>query len=272
MSGDKPLRLSWSRLRVHDECPAKGDLLRRKSPVTDIRSFVHGNVVDLAQRRWLALDDPEPGWMLAHIDELFDESVKTARETGDGIVRWKSRTDKDETREFCRELVKRLEPILAKVALPFDYEPAVRFNVPVKIADENGVTRELQLVGEMDLLVRSKSGKVGIWDLKATRDNGYYRKVLGQLAFYTLAGWKLAGQRPAFAGLIQPMCDTQVLPVDVDDQALREISARIQRTARDIWAGRMAPKVTKDCAYCPVRNACPAFRKRPGTVTFGRAA
>lgn len=229
-------------------------------------------MVDLAQRRWLALEDPVRGWMTAHIDELFDESVKTARETGDGVVRWKSRTDKDETREFCRELVKRLEPILVKVALPFDYEPAVRFNVPVKIADENGVTRELQLVGEMDLLVRSQSGKVGIWDLKATRDNGYYRKVLGQLAFYTLAGWKLAGQRPAFAGLIQPMCDTRVLPVDVDDQALREISARIQRTARDIWAGRMAPKVTKACPSCPVRNACPAFRKRPGTVTFGRAA
>lgn len=272
MSDDGALRLSWSRLRLHDECPAKGDLMRaHKSPVQDIRSFFHGNVVDLAMRRWLAQEDPEPGWMAAQIDAIFEESAQIAKETGDGIVRWKSVTDADETREFCRELVKRLEPILVKYALPFEWTPAVRFSVPILVEDLSGHMREIILVGEMDLMVRDCEGRYAIWDLKATRDNAYYKKVLGQIAFYAIAVKAMHGRFPTMTGLIQPMCDQQVLPVTVDRDAVAQMAGRITKAARDIWAGKLAPKADNTgCAYCPVKHACPKFRfgGKPGRMSL----
>jgi hypothetical protein len=275
VSDDGALRISWSRLRLHDECPAKGDLMRaHKSPVQDIRSFFHGNVVDLAMRRWLAQDEPEPGWMLAQVDALFEESLEIARETGDGIVRWKSTNDRDETREFCRELVTRLEPILAKYAIPFEWTPAVRFSVPIKIQDLGGHWREIILVGEMDLMVRDCEGRYAVWDLKATRDNAYYKKVLGQLAFYAIAVKAMHGKFPALTGLIQPMCDQRVLPVTVDQDAVAQMAGRITKTARDILAGHVAPKADNTgCAYCPVKHACPKFRSlgKPGRISLAAA-
>jgi hypothetical protein len=268
------LRISWSRLRLHDECPAKGDLMRRhKSPVQDIRSFFHGNVVDLAMRRWLDMEEPPAGWMLAQVDALFEEAEVIARETGDGIVRWKNLEDKAATLEFCRELVTRLEPILVKYALPFEWEPAKRFQVPVRIQDLGGHWREITLVGEMDLLVRDSEGRLAVWDLKATRDNGYYKKVLGQLAFYAIACKAMYGQLPAMTGLFQPMCDQQVLPVTVDADAVAQMASRITKAARDILAGHVAPKAGNDgCAYCAVQHACPKFSfGRPGRMSMTAA-
>jgi hypothetical protein len=267
----KPLRLSWSRLRVHDECPAKGDLQRRhKSPITDIRSFFHGNVVDLLMRRWLAQEDPEPGWMSAQVDAAFEESAEIARESKDGIVRWKTPTDKAETLQFCRDLVAKLEPILQVYCLPFDWAPAVRFEVPITIPYLDGTMREIILVGEIDLLVFDRLGRVAVWDLKATRDNSYWRKVAGQLAFYAIAcrasKSPQLGRWPARTGLIQPMCDQQVLQVDITEEAKRQMSARIVRTARDIWAGNLAPKESNDgCGWCQVRHACPKFAAPAGS-------
>ncbi len=240
----------------------------------DIRSFVHGNVVDLAQRRWLAQESPEPGWMAVHIDEIFDESIKIAKETGDGIVRWKGPGDKDETREFCRDLVTRLEPILVKYALPFVWDPAVRFSVPISVPYLDGQLREIILVGEMDLVVYDCDGRIAVWDLKATRDNAYYRKVLGQLAFYALAVKAMKGRFPVMTGLIQPMCDQPVLPVTVDRDAVAQMAGRITKTAQDIWAGRLAPKAdSTGCAYCPVKHACSKFSsgRKPGRVSLAAA-
>lgn len=279
MSDDGALRLSWSRLRNHDECPAKGDLLRRhKSPATNIRDFYHGNVVDLAMRRWLGQEHPEPGWMAAQVDAIFEESEVIAKDTGDGVVHWKSPTDKSETLDFCRELVTRLEPILVKYALPFTWQPAVRFKVPVRIQDLDGHWREVVLIGEMDLLVRDVNGRLAVWDLKATRNNAYYKKVLGQLAFYAIAVKALHGQFPAMTGLIQPMCDQRVLPVTVDHDAVAQMAGRITKAARDILAGRLAPKADRhDCTGpygCPVLHACPAFRVgsgKPGRLSRAAA-
>ena len=86
----KPIRLSWSRLRVHDECPAKGDLIARrmKGPLTDTRNFLHGNVCDLAMRRFLSLEDPrsELGWMAAQVDALWGRLQARAAADGDSDV------------------------------------------------------------------------------------------------------------------------------------------------------------------------------------------
>lgn len=272
----KPIRLSWSRLRVHGECPAKGQLLadRQKSRFADTRNFLHGNVCDLAMRRFLSLEDPrsELGWMAAQVDALFDEWLEIAESSGDGIVKWRSATDQAEVREFCREAVTRLEDLLVRFVLPFDWHPAWRFAVPVKICYGTEI-REITLVGETDLLVFDDHGRVFIWDLKATKDKDYWRKTLAQLAFYALAvklsGDGKLGQWPFRAGLLQPMCDERYLTFDImagGGQAIREMTGRIERVASDIWAGRLDPKPHEFCNRCEVRHACPAFTPAGGKV------
>lgn len=225
-------------------------------------------------RRWLSQESPEPGWMAAQVDAIFAESEVIARETKDGIVKWRGPGDKDETREFCRDLVNRLEPILVKYVLPFEWQPAVRFSVPVEVPDLRDVVREIFLVGEMDLLVRDSEGRFAVWDLKATRDDSYYKKVLGQLAFYSLAVAGLHKQFPAMTGLIQPMCTQPVLPVEVTDQAIREMAGRIEKVARDIWAGNLAPKVSNaGCDFCEVQRACAKYAwRKPGRVSLHAVA
>jgi PD-(D/E)XK nuclease superfamily len=264
------LRLSWSRLRLDAECPAKWQLKRDgKSSLTDIRNFMHGNVVDLAMRRWLSQENPEAGWMRAQVDAIFEETSKPSDE---GMVKWKSATDRRDTLDFCRELVVRLEKILLRYALPFNYDPAIRFAVPITIPGLDGEPRELILHGEMDLLVEDRDGLIAVWDLKATKDNGYYKKVLGQLAFYAIAVLAMRGRLPAMTGLLQPMCDQQVLPVTITPQAVREMAARIERTAHNIWAGRTLPKVDDEgCNWCEVQRLCPKFDKRQ-VVRSGRTA
>jgi hypothetical protein len=263
MSTDcKPLKISWSRLRVHGECPAKGDLKARgfKSPIMDTRNFFHGNVTDQLMRRFLSLEDPrnELGWMAAQVDAVFADM----EEHPEGVLKWKRPGDRAETLEFCRELVTRLEELLARFVLPFDWTPAWRFEVPVKVTYA-GTVREILLVGEIDLLVFYREGGIAVLDLKATRDNQYYRKVLGQLTLYNLAV-RLSraprlGRWPSKSGLIQPMCDQRMLPVTVTPDAIREMAGRIERVARDIWEGRLAPKPGEFCGSCEVRHGCPVF-------------
>lgn len=267
-----PLRLSWSRLRTHAECHAKGQLLRdHKSPTADIRNYFHGNVVDLAMRNWLRQSPPEPGWMAKHISQLMDQSEAQAKESGDGLVKWRHSKDKAEVLEFCRDLVVRLEDILTWLCLPYEWEEAVRFSTPVTIPGPDGQPRQILLVGEMDLLIRDPRG-VHIWDLKGTKDNTYYRKVTGQLAFYEVAWRAGSGEWPVRSGLIQPMCDQPVISFDFgqnNDAARNQLMGRIIGTANDIWAGRLDPKADSDgCGWCPVRHACPKFKVPGGS---GRA-
>jgi hypothetical protein len=267
----KPLRLSWSKIRSHDECPAIYDLRRAsKSSIKNIRSYVHGTVVDVAMRRWLSMPDPPHGWMPAHIDAIFTECTEHSDE---GYVGWKGVNDRNDTREFCRELVNRLEPILVKYCLPFDWEPAKRFSVPVTIPYLDGSPREVILNGELDLRVRDARRRVGIWDLKGTRDNYYYKKVLGQITFYALVEKLMTGEFPYVTGLFQPMCDVQVLPLVVDADAVRQMAGRIERTAHDIWAGKLQPKPDdKGCFGCDVKFCCPAYVTRPGRVSLAARA
>jgi hypothetical protein len=267
----KQLRLSWSRLRSHEECRAQGALqaLGHRSPVADIRGYFHGTVVDRAMGKWLSMDSPPAGWMAEHVAEILEAEEITARETDDGIVKWKSVTDKAEVKEYCRELCTRLEVILTKLCLPHEWEPHVRFSVPLEVPYLDGELRQIMLVGEMDLLVRqarpagadpAAPREVGIFDLKATKDNSYWRKVEGQMAVYDVAWWGMTGQFPVISALIQPMCDTQVLPFRFTEQTRRELFTRICRVSMDIFRNDLSPKAgSSGCEYCPVRHACPKF-------------
>lgn len=264
------LRISWTSLRTHSECAAKSYLISEghRSPVKDIRSYFHGTVTDICQRRWLEQEPPQPGWMSAQVDTIFAESEKGARESGDGIVKWRRAGDKAETLEFCREAVRRLEPLLEKVCLPYDWQPAVRFSVPLELPGPDGPVL-VELAGEIDLLVEYPDG-VMPWDLKATRDNQYWRKVKGQLVFYCIALAAMQKKWPKAAGLIQPMCD-EPLPVwQFSEQDYREMFARITSFAGDRLAGRVQPKQDNTgCRYCEVRGVCPKFPKGRGRVGLG---
>lgn len=268
VSDPQQLKLSWSRLRTHNECAVKGQLLadRYKSPLTNSRPYFHGTVVDQAMRQWLSQDQPEPGWMAAHINQILEEAEAEGRATGDGVVRWKSRTDKQELAEFCRTLVIRLESILTELALPYDWDPARRFSVPITIPYLDGSPAKVRLVGEIDLLAPSVH-PIGVWDLKATQNDQYWRKVTGQLLFYEIAIWGMTGQWPAVSGLIQPMCDEPVLRFYFTEQHRREMFARICSTALEIWGGNLRPKADSEgCEWCEVRQACPKYK-----VVNGRA-
>lgn len=277
----KQLRLSWSRLRVHAECRAKGALVAagKKSPAQDIRTYFPGTVVDRAMGRWLrqgwpgsepgwyvaGRGRPELGWMHAHVDRILDEEEARAAESGDGIVRWRSAADKEEVRAFCRELVARLERILVQLCLPYEWQPHVRFSVPLEVPWLDGTLRQILLTGEIDLLIRRALHEVGEFDLKATRDEQYWRKVEGQMGFYDICWWGKTGVFPVATALIQPMCKQQVLPFRFSERSRRELFARICTTAMDIFRDDLPPAPEeRRCSMCGVKHACPVHKVPAG--------
>lgn len=271
---NKPLSISWSALRVHEECHQKSALMRagKRSKAMDLRSFYHGMVVDWLQRRWLADPDRQPGQMEAGLDDAIESVANEARESGDGVVRWKHVNDKAELRAFCLELVRRLEPILYSLVLPYPFQEGLRFRQPLNVPGLDGTPTEIHLTGEMDLLVHPPEGWI-VWDLKGTRDNGYWRKVLGQLVFYDLVVALQHGERTYKVGLIQPMCDEQVMEFTVTDQMRNELLGRIARMATDIWRNDTTCKESPSgCQWCEVRHACPRTDSDLNTLAFGLRA
>lgn len=265
---EPPLKLSWSRLRLHSECPAKGDLVARgkKSPVADSRMYFPGTVCDVAMRRWLSQEpEPQPGWMEANVDSIIEEYAGGGK--GDGPVRWKSVDDRRQVGEQCRAAVVQLERDLNVHCLPYDWDPARRFEVPIQVP-RPGYPQPVQifLIGEIDLLVRRPEGIV-VWDLKITRSSDYWRKVLGQLLMYEVAVWLMTGSWPYRSGLLQPLLQ-DVTPVYEFTQDNRlQMLGRICSTAADIWTGRLdpSPEASK-CRRCEVKHACPLFPVARGRV------
>lgn len=272
MNSAKPLRLSWSRLRLHSECPAKGGLVAagHKSPVTDVRNFFPGTVADRCMRQWLSLEQQEKGWMGRHVDEIMVTEEQAARDTGDGVVRWKNASDRAGVRDMCHAAVEQLEDDLdALLGLSWKppeqrcgWDPAPRFEVPCTIP-YGGDRVRIFLVGEIDLLVARPDGwslppGIEVWDLKTTRDNQYWRKTIGQLVFYEIAVWCMKRQWPVQSGLLQPLCTETAPRWNFTADHRTQMLQRIVSTAGDILAGRLDPRPEKArCAYCEVRHTCP---------------
>lgn len=267
----KPLRVSWSGLRSHEECHQKSYLIRegKRSKVSNIRNFFAGMVVDRIMRDWL--DDPalRDADIRGVVTCAMDEMESTERGKGN-MVRWRDAADRDQIRQFCVDLVVKLGPILSEHVLPHTYEHGKWFKVPMTLADQDGQPRDILLTGEMDLLVDNR-GPV-VWDLKGTADDQYYRKVAAQLVFYDLAVWASTGIKTRFVGLIQPMCTEPVLAWEVTDNARRELLARIQRYAHDVWANdTTCTDQTGACHFCDVRHACARYGT-PQLDAFGSLA
>jgi hypothetical protein len=259
--GKTLLALSWSRLLVFEQCKAKSKLSRKhKNPTMDIRNFFGGTIADRAMRAWLLEDDPRPGFMAERIEEILVREEKKAIEDGDGVVRWKNKSDKGNTIAFCIELVNRLEPILYDKVIPYEYQPAHRFNYPVTIPHLDGTPTDILLVGEIDVLCRNDQGKFSLWDLKATKNDAYWKKTWGQLVFYDIAIQAGFDDYCENTGLIQPMCKERVLEFDITEDHRLDLMSRVIAMAHAYWRDDFAPKKTSEgCATCSVKHACPKW-------------
>jgi hypothetical protein len=258
----QPFRISWSALQNWEMCRQKGWLVsqRKSSVIKDGRNFFHGTVVDSIMRSWLK--DPQPGQMPLMVDSYMDDIEANTQEKGDGYVKWRHKEDRNNVRDFCLELTKRLEPILMEKVVPFDYEPAKRFKIEIKLPDENNELQPVLLTGEFDLLVRDNDQKFHVWDLKATADNSYWKKTLGQLVFYDLAVYAMFLETPVTSGLIQPMCDQRILEFSFTDADRRAMFGRIMAMMRAVWAKDHTPTDDSNCCYsCPVKSACVKYNK-----------
>ena len=255
----KPLRVSWSGIRAHEECHQRSYLLRagKRAKVTNSRNFFHGIVVDKIMREWLDMPLHGTGAMERMVARVMDEMEQDEKENNN-IVRWRSAVDREELATFCTELVSRLEPILREEVLPYSYEHGKWFKVPMIIPDLGGGVREIVLTGEMDLIVNN--GGPVVWDLKGTADDQYWRKVVAQLTFYDIAVWWSSEVKTNFVGLIQPMCKERVLRFTVTDHDRNQMLTRIVRYAHDVWREEKSCKDgTSGCNFCDVRHACARY-------------
>lgn len=267
------LRISWTLLRTHTECAQKAKLYRerKKNKTQNVRNFFHGNVSDSVMRKWVELPDRDSVRMSSLVEEMFDEEEKRVTER-DGILKWSHTEDKKTMMGFVETLCDRLEPILERLILPYEYELAKRFSVPVKLPDPSGGKSTVRLNGELDALVYLPDG-YSIWDLKATKDDSYWRKTIGQLTFYDVAMWAEHGKYAQRTGLIQPMCKQQVLEVGITDESRRQLLMQVSSMAIDMWK-EYAP-VREDmslCKFCECRHACAKFGRVGGRVPLTTSA
>lgn len=272
MTDPRTINVSWSQLRVHEECAQRAKLLREghRSPAGDLRNYFPGMIVDSIMGRWLDDPDRKPGGMLVMLENAIDELVTEAAASGDGIVRWKHPGDRDEVRRFCAELLTRLEPLLERLILPYPFDGHRRFKVPIYLPYLDGSQVIVNLTGETDLRTREGEGS-SIWDLKGTADNSYWRKVVGQLIFYDVVETFETTRKPRRVGLIQPMCTNPVLQWTITDDQRRALLARVMAYAVSVWRNQAPCKEgTHGCTFCNVRHACPRFAGTGRTVSLGQ--
>jgi len=185
------------------------------------------------------------------------------------------------------EAAGRLEPLLNELVIPHDFHPALRFRTPLRVSDVEGHPVEVMLIGEIDVLVRMMTDPLewGVYDLKATRDDTYWRKVRGQLIFYGLAMRAMyeLEEWPKHTALIQPMIlDEPVKRFEFDDSDYEYMVGQIEAythgwirdhhpmeaktfakpvASRPFVKGeyKARPVAPSTCDYCDVRHACPKF-------------
>lgn len=261
--GKVTLNISWSALRTHEECKQKGYLQRqgKRATLENTRNFFPGNVTDRVVRAWLQ-DDPmsNQGAMPGMVDEIMDREREKILEEG-GIMNWKNRGDRDVVRADCIEAVTRIEPSLMKFVVPFEYQPDFKFKAPVIVPHPDGGMEGINLIGYMDIIVRDDKGRWWVWDVKHTRDDGYWRKTVGQLSFYDLAVELMFGAPTIRTGLLQPLCKKAEFPYEVTSDKRSQLMQRIVGMANDLWRDDKTPRIDNTlCTYCPVRHACSKFQ------------
>lgn len=265
MTDDKPLSVSWSRLKSWMECKQKAYLQSKgmKSPAADTRVFYRGTVTDRVLRQWLQDENREPGGMVSMVDEYMDVCEREYQESGTGIVRWRYAADREETAEWCKLLLTRTEPLMEELVLPYagSFYADKHFRVPITIPGLFGEPREIQLIGIMDILIDAP-GYLAVYDLKATENENYWKKTILQLVFYDLILEADRQRNPDYTALVQPMCQLPIVPLTVTDDHRMGLMGKIVNYAHSVWREEFDPKESDaGCSYCPVRTACVKFKK-----------
>lgn len=264
MSDEKPLIISWTALRIHEECRHKGMLQRSgvRAPMQDNRNFFHGTVADRIVRRWLEDPERQPGTMAAQVEATFEAETAVLAERDQGYVRWKNRTDRADAMAKVQDLVVKIEPWLEVHILPYEFEPEVRFRFPIAMEGIHGPVQVL-MVGGIDLLKRDEHGDWHVWDLKATANPDYWKSTLGQLVFYCLAvqmGFE-PHKLPTVAGIVQPLVSgafEKRFEFTDDDYGI--MWSRMTKMLHDIQRKKFEYKDgTSGCNWCEVRHACSRF-------------
>lgn len=263
------LRISWSGLRTHEECKQKGYLTRtgKKAPLENTRNYFPGNVTDRVVREFLNERSHERGVMPQMVETIMERERQKILE-GDpekgvppGVMRWKDSQDRERVLRDCIEAVTKIEPLLLKYVIPYEFQPDFRFQAPVTIPHPDGGMETVLLIGFMDIIVRDDKGRWWVWDVKHTRDESYWRKTIGQLGFYDLAVELMFGQPTIRTGLLQPLCKRPTVPYAPSPESRAQLMTRIVGMANDIWRDDKTPrKDTSLCGYCPVKHACSKFQ------------
>lgn len=275
--GSGQLTISWSSLLSYTKCKQRYGLQQqgKRSKTSNIRGFFHGVVVDRLAREYVEDQSNQyPGFMEDSVPEVMDREEKLARESGDGIVRWKSKDDKAELTEMCREACRNAEPLLDKLILSRDVSQADhRFKTPIRIPYLDGTLTTIRLIGAMDFLSWNLDNTgYEVYDLKITRNDQYWRTTIGQTVFYDLAVYSEKGKFTDRVGLIQPLCKKQVVDFVIDDKMRREMMQSIIRMAHGIWRNdfEMRPD-NSQCSMCNVKHSCARFSGKDefGKIGFG---
>jgi hypothetical protein len=257
------LRISWSGLRTHEECKQRGYLTRtgKKATLDNQRNFFPGNVTDRTVRRWL-LEDPANniGRMPSMVSDVIEQQYAEVKDQG-GVMRWKDKGDRQKVLEDCTEAVAKIEPLLLKYVVPFEYIPDFSFTAPLQLPHPAGGLEVVHLIGFMDILVRDNHGRYWVWDVKHTRDSSYWRKTIAQIGFYDLAVELKFGEPMFRGGLLQPLVKKSVVPYSPSEDSRTQLRTRIAGMARDIWLDDRSPRTdTKECDWCVVKHACEKFK------------
>jgi hypothetical protein len=254
------VRISWSALKVQEECSEKGFHRRAGAfaKQNDQRVYFPGTVLDRVVRDWLN-NGHEPDTMPDMVAPIIDREWRVIQDEG-GTLAWKNAADKKEVQASVIEAVKKIQPALQRFVLPFDYQADFKFRVPVKVPHPAGGQEEILLIGAMDITVRDDKGRWIVWDVKHTRDSSYWRKTVGQLTFYDFANLLMTGQPTLRAGLLQPLCPEQIKLFTISDEDRAQMQMRIASMARSIWLKERIPrKDTTYCGWCEARAACSKF-------------
>jgi hypothetical protein len=270
----KMLQLSWSGLRRHEDCKQRHlrVIQGKSSPLTDGRNFLPGTIADHIMRTWLESSNPQRGEMAAMVPEFFQ---RYAVDDPEYRINWRHARDKAQVRGFVYEVLKGLEPLLMEHVIPYEYAPELKFNTIIGMPFLDGRPVPVRLIGGIDIVVRkwvpeapgSKTliPQYIIWDLKATKNADYVRKVMGQLIFYDIAfgHWIGDSSQPRMAGLLMPAVKDKTAPSwsFTEDQRATMMS-RIQAMCDSMWRREWEPKAKADsgCNICEVKWACDLFK------------
>jgi CRISPR/Cas system-associated exonuclease Cas4 (RecB family) len=275
--GKKPLYISWSRLKEWETCQHHTWQKMQGTPRAkmDGRIFLHGTLADRAMRRWLELPDgtQQKGQMAQFVDELWDEHTGPEAEYE---IKWRGnkKDDQAKVRELAKRVVNKVEQFLIERVLPHEYQPEMRFSVPLRIPDLNGEKRTIFLRGGIDIAVRHADAaamqleprmrQVWLYDLKATESDDYINTLLPQLIFYQLMWAAMQGtpfDRIGMAYLV-PAAKRQYRELHVTEDDRRYLMTRVIKCAHGMWRGDKDPvKENGPCWNCDVKHACPKWNR-----------